>query len=300
MTRVFVADKLEAPGLDLLEQSGIELDLRSGLKGEELRAAIRAADGLIVRSGTTVTAAELEDPGKLRVIVRAGVGVDNIDVSAATRKGILVMNTPGGNTVSTAEQTVALMMGLAPPHARCRRQPARRQMGAQQVHRHAVGRQDPRRRGPGPHRPRGSPAVAAGLDMKVVGFDPFIPASAAGQLGIDTAPDLAALLPQCDFLTVHTPLSDETRGLVGAAQLALMPKGGAGGQLRAGRHHRRAGPGRRRRQRPSRRCRRGRVQPGAAPAGASAGGRAGHRGHAAPRGPPRWRPRCPWPRRLRA
>src|SRR5262249_59000033 len=105
--------KLEAPGLDLLRQAGLELDIRSGLKGDDLRAAIRDADGLIVRSGTTVTAAELENPGKLRVIVRAGVGVDNIDVAAATRKGILVMNTPGGNTVSTAEHTITLLMSLA-------------------------------------------------------------------------------------------------------------------------------------------------------------------------------------------
>src|SRR5258708_4451054 len=113
MPRIFVPGKLEAPGLHLLEAASMGLDLRAGLKGDALRAAIRQADGLIVRSGTTVTAAELEQPGKLRVIVRAGVGVDNIDVAAATRKGILVMNTPGGNTVSTAEQTIALMMALA-------------------------------------------------------------------------------------------------------------------------------------------------------------------------------------------
>src|SRR5262245_59151562 len=113
MPRVLISDKLEAPGLDLLHQAGIELDERHGLKGEALKEALRGADGVIVRSGTRLTADELEDPGKLRVIVRAGVGVDNIDVGAATRRGILVMNTPGGNTVSTAEHTVALMMALA-------------------------------------------------------------------------------------------------------------------------------------------------------------------------------------------
>src|SRR3712207_6587120 len=113
MPRVLVCDKLEAPGLQLLRQAGIELDERTGLKDAALQEAIRAADGVIVRSGTRITAAELENPGRLRAIVRAGVGVDNIDLDAATRRGIVVMNTPGGNTVSTAEHTVALLLALA-------------------------------------------------------------------------------------------------------------------------------------------------------------------------------------------
>src|SRR5260221_14348516 len=113
MPRVLIRDKLESPGLDLLRQAGIDLDERAGLKGEALKEAIRAADGVIVRSGTQITADLFEDPGKLRVVVRAGVGVDNIDVGAATRKGIVVMNTHGGNTVSTADHTVAMLISLA-------------------------------------------------------------------------------------------------------------------------------------------------------------------------------------------
>src|SRR5438477_9790053 len=113
MPRVLISDKLESPGLDLLREAGMELDERHGLTGEALQEAIRAADGVIVRSGTRITADLLENPGKLRAIVRAGVGVDNIDVAAATRRGIIVMNTPGGNTVSTAEQTITLLMALA-------------------------------------------------------------------------------------------------------------------------------------------------------------------------------------------
>src|SRR5256714_2734147 len=113
MSRVLVSDKLESPGLDLLREAGIELDERHGLTGAALQEALRASDGLIVRSGTQVTAELLEDPGKLRAIVRAGVGVDNIDVAAATRKGIVVMNTPGGNTVSTAEHTMTLLTAVA-------------------------------------------------------------------------------------------------------------------------------------------------------------------------------------------
>src|SRR3989440_793063 len=113
MPRVLVSDKLGTSGLDLLRQAGLELDERTGLKGADLREALRAADGVIVRSETRLTADLLEDPGRLRVIVRAGVGVDTIDVPAATRKGILVMNTPGGNTVSTAEHTLTLLLALA-------------------------------------------------------------------------------------------------------------------------------------------------------------------------------------------
>src|SRR5947207_8511217 len=113
MPRVFISDKLEAGGIDLLQQAGLEVDNRPGLKDAALLDAMRSADGMVVRSGTRVTAQLLEDPGKLRAIVRAGVGVDNIDVPAATRKGIVVMNTPGGNTVSTAELTVSMMMTLA-------------------------------------------------------------------------------------------------------------------------------------------------------------------------------------------
>src|SRR5437879_12314409 len=113
MPRVLISDKRESPGLDLLRQAGIERGERHGLTGAALQEALRAADGAIVRSGTRITAELLEDPGKLRAIVRAGVGVDNIDVEAATRRGILVMNTPGGNTVSTAEQTVTLLMALS-------------------------------------------------------------------------------------------------------------------------------------------------------------------------------------------
>src|SRR5256714_6745521 len=113
MSRVLVSDKLESPGLDLLREAGIEIDERHGLTGDALQEAIRAADGVIVRSGTRITAELLADPGKLRDVVRAGVGVDNIDVAAATRRGIVVMNTPGGNTVSTAEHTITLLMALA-------------------------------------------------------------------------------------------------------------------------------------------------------------------------------------------
>jgi D-3-phosphoglycerate dehydrogenase len=224
MPRVFVADKLEPAGLTLLKEAGIELDERPGLTGDALKQALRAADGVIVRSKPNLTPEILDDPGKLRVIVRAGVGVDNIDVAAATRKGILVMNTPGGNTVSTAEHTVTLMMALsrqtaaADVHVRAGKWERGKFLGTQLAGKTLavvglgrIGREVARR--------------AAGLDMKVIGFDPFLTPAAAAQMGIEAVSDLDLLLPRCDFLTVHTPLTDETRDLIGAAQIARMNKG---------------------------------------------------------------------------
>ncbi|MFN4261069.1 MAG: phosphoglycerate dehydrogenase [Gemmataceae bacterium] len=224
MPRVLISDKLEAAGLDLLRQAGLELDERHGLKGAALQEALQAADGVIVRSGTRITAELLENPGKLRAVVRAGVGVDNIDVAAATRRGIVVMNTPGGNTVSTAEHTISLMMSLARhiPAADASLhggkwergkfvgcQLAGKTLGVIGLGR--IGREVARR--------------AAGLDMKVVGFDPFLAPDRAAQLGIESVAGIDELLPLCDFLTVHTPLSEQTRHLIGARELSLMPKG---------------------------------------------------------------------------
>jgi len=224
MPHVFVSDKLETSGLEMLASAGLELDNRPGLAGAALHEALRAADGMIVRSGTRVTAELLHDPGRLRAIVRAGVGVDNIDVAAATRKGIVVMNTPGGNTVSTAEHTITLLLTLArhiPAADNSVRQGnwergkfvgsqlAGKTIGIVGLGR--VGREVARR--------------AAGLDMKVIGYDPFLAPERAAQLGIEAVHGLEELLPRCDFLTVHTPLTDETRDLIGAAQLGRMRPG---------------------------------------------------------------------------
>jgi len=224
MARVFISDKLEPSGLETLRQAGLEIDNRPGLSGSALLEAIQAADGIIIRSGTRITADLLETPGKLKAIVRAGVGVDNIDVAAATRKGVIVMNTPGGNTVSTAEHTITLLMSLARhiPTADASlhqgkwernkfvgTQLAGKTLGIVGLGR--VGREVARR--------------ASGLDMTVIGFDPFLSPERAGQLGIQSVPDLAGLLPRCDFLTVHTPLTAETRDLIGARELTLMKKG---------------------------------------------------------------------------
>jgi D-3-phosphoglycerate dehydrogenase len=224
MPRVFISDKLEAAGLDLLRQAGLELDNRPGLSGAALLDALRAADGVVVRSGTRVTAELLDNPGRLRAIVRAGVGVDNIDVAAATRRGIVVMNTPGGNTVSTAEHTLTLLLALArhipaadasTKQGKWERgkfvgtQLAGKTLGIIGLGR--IGREVARR--------------AAAFDLTVLGYDPFLAPDRAAQLGIESVPDLDQLLPRCDFLSVHTPLTAETQDLLGARELARLRRG---------------------------------------------------------------------------
>src|SRR5947208_5482978 len=213
MPRVIVLDTLAPEGLELLAAApGIEYEVRTGLKGDALREALGQFEGAICRSGVQITADALEGNRRLKAIVRAGVGTDNIDKDAATRHGIVVMNTPGGNTLSTAEHTISLLMSVArhipAADASVRQgkwernkfvgtQLAGKTLGVVGLGR--VGREVARR--------------AAGMDMTVVGFDPFLSPERAGQLGIESMPDLAGLLPRCDFLTVHTPLTAETRDL---------------------------------------------------------------------------------------
>ena len=223
MPRVLIADKLEAAGIDLLHKAGLEVDNRPGLKGDDLKAALQAADAVICRSQPKVTAEYLENPGKLRAIARAGVGVDTIDVAAATRKGVVVMNTPSGNTVSAAEHTVALMFALARqiPAADATMkaggwdrakfmgtQLAGKTLGVVGLGR--IGQEVARR--------------AKGLDMDVIGFDPFVTSAKTAEMGFKPAADLADMLPRVDFLTLHIPLTAETKGIVGAKELASMKK----------------------------------------------------------------------------
>lgn len=223
MPRVLIADKLEPAGLELLAAAGLEVDNRPGLKGDELKAAFQSADAVICRSQPKVTAELLENPGKLRAIARAGVGVDNIDVAAATRKGVVVMNTPGGNSVSAAEHTIALLLAISRriPQADATMkaggwdrnkfvgaQVAGKTLGVIGLGR--IGREVARR--------------ARGLDMTVIALDPFVTAAKAAELGLETAGSLDELLPRVDYLTIHVPLSAETKSLVGPRELGLMKK----------------------------------------------------------------------------
>lgn len=223
MPRVLICDKLELAGVDALTAAGIEVDNRPGLKDAALQDAIRAADAAIVRSATRITADLLADPGRLKAVARAGVGVDNIDVEAATRKGIVVMNTPGGNTTSAAEHTIALMFALS------RHIPAadagmkvgkwdRNKFVGTQVTGKTLGVIGLGRIG------REVAERAIGLGMTVVAFDPFVTPEKVTELGYNAAASVDEMLPKVDYLTVHVPLTEETRGLIAAPQLAKMKR----------------------------------------------------------------------------
>ncbi|MCI0335457.1 MAG: phosphoglycerate dehydrogenase [Planctomycetes bacterium] len=225
MPRVIALDTLAQEGLDMLAAApGIDYEVRTGLKGDALREALTQFDGAICRSGVKITPESLEGNRRLKAIVRAGVGTDNIDKEAATRAGIVVMNTPGGNTLSTAEHTIALMLALSRNIA-----PAYQSLLAGKWERNKyMGTQVAGKTlgivGLG----RIGVAVAKrarALEMKVLGFDPFLSRDRAQELGIEPVETVEAMLPRVDYLTVHTPLTDETRGLIGRVQIGKMKPG---------------------------------------------------------------------------
>jgi D-3-phosphoglycerate dehydrogenase len=225
MPRVIVLDTLAREGLDLLAAApGIEYEVRTGLSGDNLRAALAEADGAILRSGVKITAESLAGNRRLKAIVRAGVGTDNIDKVAATRLGIVVMNTPTGNTLSTAEHTIAMMMALSRNIAPANqslvegRWERNKYMGTQLADK-TIGVVGLGRIGQ---------AVAVrcrALEMRVLGYDPFVTQYRARELGVEMFATVPAMLPHVDYLTVHTPLTPETRNLVGAKEVELLRPG---------------------------------------------------------------------------
>ncbi len=225
MSRIIVLDNLSQNGLDLLEAAGnIDYEVRTGLKGEDLRQALAEFDGAICRSGVKITADALKGNTRLRAIARAGVGTDNIDKVAATRLGIVVMNTPGGNTISTAEQTIALMLGMsrniAPAHQSLKegRWDRKKFMGTQLAGK-TLGIVGLGRIG------QAVATRALALEMRVVGYDPFLSSHRAKELGIEMFSAARDMLPHVDYLTVHTPLTDETRDLINTKEVAMLKKG---------------------------------------------------------------------------
>jgi len=225
MPRVIVLDPLAQEGLDMLAAApGVEFEVRTGLSGAALRDALSQFDGAICRSGVQISADVLEGNRRLKAIVRAGVGTDNIDANAATRWGIVVMNTPGGNTLSTAEHTIALMLALsrniAPAYQSllAGRWDRKKYVGAQ-VAGKTLGIIGLGRIGVAVAK------RARALEMKVLGYDPYLSREKAQELGIEPVESVDALLPRVDYLTVHTPLTDETRGMIGAAQIEKMKPG---------------------------------------------------------------------------
>ncbi|MDA7974789.1 MAG: phosphoglycerate dehydrogenase [Pirellulales bacterium] len=227
MPSIIVLDKLSPDGLALLDAAaklGISYEVKTGLSGEGLKDALASHDGAICRSGVKITADALSGNHRLRAIVRAGVGTDNIDKQAATRQGIVVMNTPAGNTVSTAEHAFTLLLALsrnvAPADASLRehRWDRSKYMGVQLAGK-TLGIVGMGRIG------QAVASRARAFDMRVVVYDPFLAAERAGELGVELFGSVREMLPELDYLTVHTPLTDDTRHLIGKAELSLLKPG---------------------------------------------------------------------------
>ncbi|HVN64096.1 MAG TPA: phosphoglycerate dehydrogenase [Candidatus Binataceae bacterium] len=222
--RVLLSDSLAAQGIEVLKRSPqLKFESKTGLKPAELAQIIAPYDALLIRSGTKVTREVIDAATSLKVIGRAGVGVDNVDLEAATRRGIVVMNSPTGNSVTTAEHAIAMMMALARhiPAANAALRAGKWERGkftGAEVCNKTLGVVGLGNIG------RIVADRAVGLKMKVIGYDPILTAEAASRIGVDLV-SLDELFARADFITVHTPLTDDTRGIVGAAAFVKMKKG---------------------------------------------------------------------------
>ncbi len=223
--RVLVSDKLSETAVQIFRDRGIEVDYKPelGKDKDALLAAIPAYDGLAIRSASKVTPKIIAAANKLKVVGRAGIGVDNVDIPAATARGIVVMNTPFGNAITTAEHAIAMMMALARqiPEANASTHAGRweknRFMGVEVFNKTlgVIGCGN-----------IGSIVAdrALGLKMKVLAYDPFLPAERAIEIGVEKV-ELDEIFRRSDFITLHTPLTERTRGIIDAAALAKCRKG---------------------------------------------------------------------------
>ncbi len=223
MPKVLISDKLSPAAVEIFKARGIDVDFKPGLDKDELHAIIGDYDGLAIRSATKVTPKIVEAAHKLKVVGRAGIGVDNVDIPSASARGIVVMNTPFGNSITTAEHAIAMMLAVARdiPAANASTQAGKweksRFMGVEVTGKTLglVGCGN-----------IGSIVAnrAQGLKMRVVAFDPFLSEERAQELGVEKV-ELDELLKRADFLTLHTPLTDKTRNIISADAIASMKKG---------------------------------------------------------------------------
>jgi D-3-phosphoglycerate dehydrogenase len=221
--RVLISDKMDPKAAAIFRGRGIEVDEQPGLSPDELKRIIGDYDGLAIRSATKVTAKLLDGAERLKVVGRAGIGVDNVDLPAATARGVVVMNTPFGNSITTAEHAIALMFALARqlPEADASTQAGKweknRFMGVELTGKTLglIGAGN-----------IGSIVAsrALGLRMKVIAYDPFLTPERAVELGVEKA-ELDELLGRADFITLHTPLTDQTRGILSRENLAKAKPG---------------------------------------------------------------------------
>ncbi len=222
MIRILITDKLAKEGVDLLKSTpGVEPVVKTGISEDELASIIGEYDGLIIRSETKVTAKVLEKPGKLRAIARAGVGVDNVDCAVATRKGILVMNTPGGNTLSAAEHTMALMLALSRkvPQANSSMKAGawdKKKFMGNQLNNKTLGVIGMGRIGMAVIK------MASGFGMKILGYDPLAAPAEAEKYNVEITDDINRIFKESDYITLHVPKNEKTVNMIDAPQLAMM------------------------------------------------------------------------------
>jgi D-3-phosphoglycerate dehydrogenase len=223
MPKVLISDSLSPAAVAIFKERGVEAEMKTGLSKDELLEIIGEYDGLAIRSATKVTAEVIGAAKNLKVVGRAGIGVDNVDIPAATAAGIIVMNTPFGNSITTAEHAIALMMALARdiPAAN-----ASTQAGKWEKNRFLGVELYGKTLGLIGCGNIGSIVAdrAKGLKMRVVAFDPFLSEERAENLGLEKV-ELDELLPRADFITLHTPLTNETRNIISADAIAKMKKG---------------------------------------------------------------------------
>ncbi len=221
--KVLVSDKLSDQGVRILQDAGLTVDVKTKLTPEELLRVIPDYEGLVVRSSTKVTADVLAAATRLKVVGRAGTGLDNVDLTEATRRGVVVMNTPGGNTITTAEHTIALMLSMvrmipqATASTKAGKWEKNRFLGMELYHKvlGVVGMGQI-----GGHVAR----LAQGLLMQVIAYDPYLSPEAARKAGVEQV-SLEELFRRADIITVHVPLTPETTGLINADSFKLMKPG---------------------------------------------------------------------------
>jgi D-3-phosphoglycerate dehydrogenase len=223
MPKVLIADKLSAAAVDIFKSRGLDFDIKVGLTKDELIAIAADYDAFAIRSGAKIDKDVIAAATRLKVIARAGIGVDNVDIPAATAKGVIVMNTPFGNSITTAEHAIAMMFAVARdlPAADASTQAGKweknRFMGVE-LYAKTLGLIGAGNIG-------GIVADRAqGLKMKVVAYDPFLSPERATEMGVEKV-ELEELLARADFITLHTPLTDKTRNILSAENLAKTKKG---------------------------------------------------------------------------
>ncbi len=222
--RVLISDEMSSRAQEILSASDrVECDVRAGISAEELEGCISEYDGLLVRSRTKVTPAVLANATRLKVIGRAGIGVDNIDVAAASRQGVLVENAPTGNIVTTAEHAICLLLSLLRNIPKGTSSMKQNKWEKKKLQGTELFEKDFGIIGLG-NIGRIVADRGQGLRMNVLGYDPFLDAETADELGIEKV-ELSELLARADFISIHTPLNDATRGLIGEEEFAAMKDG---------------------------------------------------------------------------